>query len=456
MTKLVAFLALAAVLTVSDSAGQRLYPKSPLILNLDYAKFRNDDSSGYLEVYYGFYPGLASFDQRDGGFHGFLKVSTRVKDTRNGAYVVDRLSGIPVVIQDTSQLHMRSTLVSQIGFVIPFGDYLLEAVVIDSLAQSRRDSISLPLSFKPYGRTIAISDIELCSNIKSSEQKNDLFFKNSLEVMPNPTLVFGVTSHPMMFNYSEMYNLDPLQTYTVKTQIISQDGKIVKEATRQRKYGVKNAVEAGTNNVASIQSGRYRFRLILGDEAGAPIVQTERNFYLYNPHIATSQAAAASIRASEFAGMSAEELGDEFAKARYLATDQEVKTFNEISSADGRREFLARFWTEVEAGRLGKPPLPRMVYLQRVLAAGQRYRAMNRDGWRTDRGRILVVYAEPDEIERFPATGNSKPYEVWHYYSIENGVEFVFVDRSGFGEYQLVHSTKRGELRDDEWERFLQ
>ena len=46
--------------------------------------------------------------------------------------------------------------------------------------------------------------------------------------------------------------------------------------------------------------------------------------------------------------------------------------------------------------------------------------------------------------------------EIWHYYAIENGVDFVFVDRTGFGEYQLVHSTKRGELRDDDWQRFLQ
>ena len=40
--------------------------------------------------------------------------------------------------------------------------------------------------------------------------------------------------------------------------------------------------------------------------------------------------------------------------------------------------------------------------------------------------------------------------------AVENGVEFDFVDRSGFGEYQLVNSTKRGEMRDDDWQRYLQ
>jgi len=94
--------------------------------------------------------------------------------------------------------------------------------------------------------------------------------------------------------------------------------------------------------------------------------------------------------------------------------------------------------------------------LQRILSANQRYRAMGREGWRTDRGRVLMIYDEPNEIERFPSAQNNKPYEIWYYYSIENGVQFIFIDRSGFGDYVLVHSTKRGELQDEEWQRYLQ
>jgi GWxTD domain-containing protein len=449
-------LILVLIAAPSDSRAQKLIPKARLILNLDYAQFRNDDSTGFLEVYYGFYPGLVTYEQSEGRFSGYLRVHTRVKDTKSGNYVFNRLSGVPVVIKDTSQAAMRSTFVSMLGIVLPFGEYMLEVVVVDSLVRARKDSVYLPLVVRSHGTAVSMSDLELCSNIKQSDQKDGLFFKNSLEVTPNPTLVFGVASHPMMFNYSEMYNLDPQKTYSVKTQILGQDGKIVKETTKQRKYGVKNAVEPGTTNVASIQSGRYRFRIIVGDEAGVPITQMEKTFYLYNPHIAIAQVATASIKATELAGMSADELADEFRKAQYVATDQEVRTFGQISSEDGRREFLAKFWTEVENGRLGRPPIPRMAYLQRVLAAGQRFKSMNRDGWRTDRGRILILYAEPDEIERFPTSSESKPYEIWHYYSIENGVEFDFVDRTGFGEYQLVNSTKRGELRDDDWQRFLQ
>ncbi len=181
-------MALLLVIPLSISVAQRLTPRSPLILNLDYAKFRNSDSTGYLEVYYGFYPALASYEKRDGRYSGLLVVSTRVRDMKRGSTLVNKRSLVPVVIADTTQVALRSTLVSLGGYVLSFGDYTLDVLVTDSLNRSRKDSISLPVKVQSYGNGISVSDLELCSNIKSSDQRNDLFYKNSFEVMPNPTL----------------------------------------------------------------------------------------------------------------------------------------------------------------------------------------------------------------------------------------------------------------------------
>jgi GWxTD domain-containing protein len=456
MKRLLAILTIAVIAVTSMGVAQRITASGRFVLNLDYAKFRNNDSTGYLEIYYGFYPRLITYDLINGRFVGLLKVYTRIKDTLTQSYLVNNVSNVPVAVADTTEQSLRSTFVTQAGHLLPNGEYTLEVVVIDSLTPSRRDGIRLPISMKAYTGTVESSDLELCSNIRASDQKNELFYKNSLEVMPNPTLIFGVASHPMMFSYAEIYNLNLEQTYTVKTQVVGQDGKVVKEASKSRKYAVKNAVEAGTTNVASIPSGKYRFRLTIADDTGNAVVQTEKTFYIYNPHIQGAQVSSVSIKASELAGLTGDELAEEFRRAQYVATDPELKTFSQITSAEGRREFLAKFWTEVEVGRMGRSGIPRMAYLQRVSTANQRFRAMSREGWRTDRGRVFIIYSEPDEIERFPSSENSKPYEIWNYYGIENGVQFVFVDRSGFGDFVLVHSTKRGELRDDEWQRFLQ
>jgi hypothetical protein len=63
-----------------------------------------------------------------------------------------------------------------------------------------------------------------------------------------------------------------------------------------------------------------------------------------------------------------------------------------------------------------------------------------------------MTYGEPSEIERFPNETESKPYEIWYYHELEGGVKFVFADLSGYSDYQLVHSTMRGELQDENWQ----
>ena len=162
------------------------------------------------------------------------------------------------------------------------------------------------------------------------------------------------------------------------------------------------------------------------------------------------------MKAAEFLGMTADEMANEFRTARYLASDPEIKTFSSITNAEGRREFLAKFWSDIESGQHGQTNFTRAIYLERVITANQRYHSMGREGWQTDRGRVYLLYAEPDEVERFPSSDNGKPYEIWDYNQIENGVIFVFIDRNGFGDYQLVHSTKRGELQDESWQKYLQ
>jgi hypothetical protein len=43
---------------------------------------------------------------------------------------------------------------------------------------------------------------------------------------------------------------------------------------------------------------------------------------------------------------------------------------------------------------------------------------------------------------------------MWYYDNLagQGQVYFLFIDESGFGEYNMVHSTARGERRDPKWE----
>ncbi|MGE3062628.1 MAG: GWxTD domain-containing protein [bacterium] len=56
-------------------------------------------------------------------------------------------------------------------------------------------------------------------------------------------------------------------------------------------------------------------------------------------------------------------------------------------------------------------------------------------GFKTDFGKIHIMYGKPDEIERHPFDTDSKPYEIWYYWTL--GYEFLFIDERGYGEYTL-------------------
>lgn len=450
------------LLLVGFAAGQvtaqNLAPASGrrFTLEVDYARFRNDAQSGYLEVYYGFHPRLLNYHFANAKYHGGVKLLTRFKDKKSNQIVTERRTTLHISEADTAATWYSYPVMTQAGFTLPLGEYALEVMSVDSLDALRSDSTTFTFQINAYPEAVGVSDIELCKNITASTRKEDLFYKNALEVMPNPQLLFGSATAPVIFHYVEFYNLNPEETYNVKTVISGADGKEAKATTKKKKFGVKNAVEVGTTNVTTLPSAKYRLHIVLSNAAEQHVIDTFRDIYIYNPHLKTAEnPVAVNSNVSGLVRLSLDAMNTEFRQAQYLATKDEIKMYASLTSESGKREFLVNFWNEVAKGKNDWPPITRTEYLQRVTVANEKYSALGREGWQTNRGRVYVVYGKPDEIERNTSTGDTKPHEIWYYYSIENGVQFLFVERLGYGDLELVHSTKRGELQDSNWQRYL-
>ncbi len=437
------------------ASAQTITPRSPFSFNFDYSRFRYSETEGYLEVYYAIYPSLVTLRPDSGVYRGGVEIRTTIRNEVTDSVLVQYRALIPVTVRDTSTESLRRAIVAKLDFVLPNGKYSLTIHGQEARNPERRDSSTVSFAIESLGDSVRISDVDLCSNIVSSDKKDDPFYRNTFEVIPNPSLFFGTAYAPVVFTYTELYNLPHDSVFAISARIVDGRGTILRERTRQRRFNVRNAVDVSTLNVTGIQSGKYHFYVVVSDTLGHEVARTEKPIFLYNPGVAAAPVSVTSARAAELAGMTSDELEEEFREARYIATDEQIRLFDNLTTTLGRREFLAKFWNDVESGRTGKTDITRASYLARVATANQRYHAMSKDGWHSDRGRVYILYGEPDEIQRYPSQEDSKPYEVWHYYHIENGVEFDFVDRNGFGEYVLVNSTKRGELQDDSWQRYL-
>ena len=77
------------------------------------------------------------------------------------------------------------------------------------------------------------------------------------------------------------------------------------------------------------------------------------------------------------------------------------------------------------------------------------------EGWKTDEGRVLILYGIPDAVDRFPSSIDQKAHQIWYYYYIQGGIQFVFIDIRNIGEMKLMHSSAKDEIKDYNWNEWL-
>jgi GWxTD domain-containing protein len=149
------------------------------------------------------------------------------------------------------------------------------------------------------------------------------------------------------------------------------------------------------------------------------------------------------------------------AEVPFLISTAEREAFAKLKTDVEREMFIAAFW-------LQRDPTPGSVenefrdeYYRRVVLANQRFTSPTGiPGWQSDRGRILIQFGLPDEIESHPqrteldrATGrviSASPSESWLYRLVQGLGQnqiFVFVDSRGDGVYPL-QSTSSGRNLD--------
>jgi GWxTD domain-containing protein len=130
----------------------------------------------------------------------------------------------------------------------------------------------------------------------------------------------------------------------------------------------------------------------------------------------------------------------------YIITDQERADFKQLLSDKQRDDFIRAFWER-------RNPLPGATENKfkeehyRRLAYANTFSARV-PGWKTDRGRIYIMYGPPERVEYLPYAsdpGNPKALlpesELWHYSYIEGiGEDIVlrFVDACGCGDLKLT------------------
>lgn len=433
----------------------QIFAQSNLNFEFDYAQFKYDSTSNLLEIYYSIY------SENGGSENSDLIMLVQLQNKITDELVINKNWMVNNSKNGTSDPAAKN-LLGTIAFVVKSGDYNLTISVSPKGNEANEKEYKEAISIKPFEkRGFSISDIELASRIvNDSADKNSIFYKNTLEVYPNPAILYSNTL-PVLFYYCELYNLafaeaDKLE---LSQAIYNSKNRQVFNKIKQVKKSNNALVDINAINLQKFPTDTYTLVLTLKDIKTQKTTVSGKKFFLVNPDVVAEKRSSdkvSSYISSEFGVLSEEECDDLFKKSKIIAVENEIDQYNSLDSLSGKRDFLYKFWLK----RDNDPTTPqneyKNEYFKRVKIANAQYKTMSSEGYATDRGRIFLKLGEPDEIERHPNETNSKPYEIWIYHQIQGGVQFIFGDVTGFNFYELLHSTMRGELQDPQWFRRLQ
>ncbi|HEX4001781.1 MAG TPA: GWxTD domain-containing protein [Candidatus Acidoferrales bacterium] len=137
----------------------------------------------------------------------------------------------------------------------------------------------------------------------------------------------------------------------------------------------------------------------------------------------------------------------------YIITPEERHTFLHLTTNEEREQFIEAFWQRRNPDPDSAENAFKEEHYRRIAYANEHY-ASGIPGWKTDRGKIYIMWGPADEVDSHPTGGTwDRPmdqgggetttyaYEDWRYRYLEGigeNVELEFVDPSGTGEYHLT------------------
>ena len=429
--------------------------EQPLNFDIDYARFRINEQAAQVEIYIAVPRSRLQFvaeqDELIAAFE--CQVAIAVGDSE----VVRHRWSAHSLAADSSEIKSSQLLFTQAAFQLPPASYDFAVRLIDLNSPSSTSAKTFKVAVDRYdSERLHLSDLEIASRI-THDSTNALFYKNRYTVIPNPGATYGLPL-PMLYVYGEIYNLSfPSDSnYSVLYRVFDGQGNQVKELpAKTRPIRGRQLVEVGGFNVVSLPGGSYYLEVRVTDHTDNTEAVQRRKFFVYREQTASAapRAIGYELLMNSYREQTEQMLDREFAMTIYISTPEERTIYGSLD-VDSKRDFLARFWLSRDTVPETAPNEYRDSYLERAKFADENWSSL-REGWKTDRGRVLLLFGRPDDVDRFPNSSENLPYEIWKFFEIEGGVEFIFVDVSKFEDYRLVHSSARGELFDADWQRWI-
>lgn len=342
--------------------------------------------------------------------------------------------------------------VERLEFTVPPGSYVCEVTVTDSASGLSAGAAAKVAAFP---RQPLLSDIVLAADVQVAGWRGDARRSRELAigeaVLRDPGWPPSDESRASLQYFAEVYgNGEGIDSLDIRAW--------VEDSTERRLRQLPTALiegqpghrfAAGSVSLRGLPPGGHRLVVIARSRGETSV----RRIELPNRDLAGPSRSPAQ---DPFTAATEAQLDSLYAPLVYVMQQDERGIYATLPTT-GRRDFLRTFWVRRDPtpGTLENEALTE--FYERVALANRDFReggAGAMPGWRTDRGRVLILHGIPDEVLRRPQPADALPYQAWKY-TRGKPVRFVFVDLTRFGDYVLVWSNDLHEVGRPNWRQLL-
>lgn len=294
-------------------------------------------------------------------------------------------------------------------FDAPFGDYQLKIKMNDELSKKTTTG-KLELILNDYtSQKIALSDLLLL---------NEVSFDSSGKVVnciPRVKNNFPKKEGDFYIQF-DLFTKQPPRKVNLNVQLLDEKDKLELDSTMV--VDVKDTMTSFYFDIAKSQLKKNDFTCTVKATADHDKAESHKKISFYWVTVPETS----------------EDITTAINQMRYILPGDSLDRYQNAPLEEQQR-FFTNFWASRDPNPNTKINELMEEYFRRVNEANREFTNFSSKGWLSDRGRILIKFGYPDDIERHPFEINSVPYEIWRYYTLRR--VFVFVDESGFGDYRL-------------------
>ncbi len=454
MRKLVLII-LISVLSFSASAKK-------LQAYMSYSTFCSPTDGPYIETYLTVLAKTVEFLKNDNGkFQATVEIMMVFK--KDGVIQDFKKTNLmSPEIDDTSKTDF--TFIDQQRFLLPNGNYSVEIQISDKNLKEvvpYKTIENLLVSFP--ADSVSVSGVQLIESYKVATNPG-ILTKNGYDLVP-----FSINYYPQSIKkltfYSEIYNTDKVFTGSNTKFIVNyyiesfETNKYLNSFYSFKKETAKNVVVVFNEfDITELPSGNYNLVIEVKDKDNKSVASNKLFFQRSNPGI---QLELADIKSVDVTSTFADKINDidsltDFIKSTYPVSTQMEKMFaeNHLKKSDiiVLKQYFYNFWVNRNAL---SPEKAWLTYYTEVKKVNAEYKTIIKKGYETDRGRVYLQYGAPNSITESVNEPSAYPYEIWHYYTLNNqkNKKFVFYNTDLVtNDYELLHSDAIGEISDPSWQ----